>query len=198
MTVENLFTMEELVAQVAAILSDAQSSQPNARIRGLPDARTIRYYTTIGLLDRPALFRGRTALYRQRHLLQIIAIKRLQTNGLSLEEVQTKLLGASERELQKIAQIPSTSEAPQPALTPVRAPLWKLANEDEPSPQEPKRATIPVLLPALLLRDGATLLLSSNKRALSADDLAAIQEAAKPLIKKLQELGLMTNDGDSQ
>ena len=49
-----------------------------ARPPHVPDARTIRYYATLGLIDRPEAFRGRTALYGARHLSQLVAIKRLQ------------------------------------------------------------------------------------------------------------------------
>ena len=43
---------------------------PNDRVRELPDRRTVRYYATLGLLDRPTI-QGRTAFYGRRHLLQL-------------------------------------------------------------------------------------------------------------------------------
>src|SRR5262245_39472227 len=85
---ESLWTIQELGAQVALALSVDYPGPPNSRVRELPDQRTIRYYTTQGLLDRPAEMRGRTALYGRRHLLQLVAIKRLQARGLSLSAIQ--------------------------------------------------------------------------------------------------------------
>ena len=70
----------------------------------MPDLRTIRYYTTLGLLDRPAAMRGRTALYGPRHLLQLVAIKRLQARGLSLAAVQERVVGLSDAALRRLAR----------------------------------------------------------------------------------------------
>jgi hypothetical protein len=48
--------------------------------------------------------RGRTALYGGRHLLQLLAIKRLQSQGKSLTEIQTELTGATDAALRRITQ----------------------------------------------------------------------------------------------
>ena len=81
---ETLWTIDELGERVAEALGGpGYDGVPSGRVRDVPDLRTIRYYTTLGLLDRPAAMRGRTALYGPRHLLQLVAIKRLQARGLS-------------------------------------------------------------------------------------------------------------------
>lgn len=72
------------------------------RVQAAPDARTVRYYQTIGLLDRPVRYDGRTARYGHRHLLQLVAIRTLQSNGLSLSQVQALLTGSTNQELQQI------------------------------------------------------------------------------------------------
>jgi DNA-binding transcriptional MerR regulator len=82
-----LWTLSELVAQVAARIG-ALPAPRNGQVRAVPDDRTVRYYATIGLLDRPAVMRGRTAFYGPRHLAQVVAVKRLQTMGRSLAEIQ--------------------------------------------------------------------------------------------------------------
>src|SRR5947209_4992852 len=89
---QNLWTIDELGSRVALALSEDYDGQASGRVREVPDRRTIRYYTTLGLLDRPTL-RGRTALYCRRHLLQLVSIKRLQAQGLTLAELQARLLG---------------------------------------------------------------------------------------------------------
>src|SRR5437764_13479859 len=99
-----LWTLDELAAQVALALVVDYAAQASGRVREVPDRRTIRYYTTLGLLDRPAQVRGRTALYSTRHLLQLVAIKRLQARGLSLAEVQAQLLGQTNGGLRRRAQ----------------------------------------------------------------------------------------------
>ena len=74
------WTLAELVARGRD--ADRGAAAPkNGQVRAVPDERTIRYYGAIGLLDRPAAMRGRTALYGARHLAQVVAIKRLQGAG---------------------------------------------------------------------------------------------------------------------
>src|SRR5438132_12232539 len=106
----SLWTIDQLGAQVALVLSVDHQGAPNGRVREIPDLRTIRYYTTLGLLDRPAEMRGRTALYGRRHLLQLVAIKRLQTWGKTLAEIQERLLGLTDAALRRMAQLPSYPE----------------------------------------------------------------------------------------
>lgn len=56
-----------------------------ARLTGLPP-RTIRFYIQEGLVDRPEGIR-RGAWYEHRHLEQLLAIRRWQSAGLSLERI---------------------------------------------------------------------------------------------------------------
>src|SRR5580700_7840241 len=90
---EPFWTLDELCDRVERALAVDYAGQASGRVRDVPDRRTIRYYMTLGLIDRPAEMRGRTALYGRRHLLQLVAIKRLQARGLSLSELQQQLLG---------------------------------------------------------------------------------------------------------
>src|SRR5881392_3892754 len=99
-----LWTIDDLGTQAALALSVDYAGAPNGRVREVPDRRTIRYYTTLGLIDRPAEMRGRTALYGLRHLQQLVAIKRLQARGLSLVEIQQRFLGLSQKELTQLAK----------------------------------------------------------------------------------------------
>jgi len=102
------WTLDGLTRRVADALSVDYDGQASGRVRDVPDQRVIRWYTTLGLVDRPAAMRGRTALYGPRHLRQLVAIKRLQARGLSLAAVQAELAGASEADLEQIAQVPLT------------------------------------------------------------------------------------------
>src|ERR1700738_4259168 len=101
-----LWTIDELSTQVALALSVDYAGQANGQVRDVPDRRTIRYYTTLGLLDRPARLRGRTALYGRRHLLQLVAIKRLQARGAALAQLQQQLLGLADAGLARLGRVP--------------------------------------------------------------------------------------------
>ena len=61
-------------------------------LAGLVDLprRTVRYYIQIGLIDRPAGV-GRGAHYGPRHAEQLVAIKKWQAAGLSLERIRELL-----------------------------------------------------------------------------------------------------------
>ncbi|MGH7199711.1 MAG: MerR family transcriptional regulator, partial [Planctomycetaceae bacterium] len=157
-----------MTALAAAALADANyNGQASGRVRDVPDKRTIRYYTTLGLLDRPAEMRGRTAWYGRRHVLQLAAIKRLQAQGLSLLDVQQRLAGTDDQTLTGIAQLPggfwervetdelSTTSAPD--RTTPRPRFWAAAPE---LPQTTE-AAVATIRPALQLRlaPGVTLVL---------------------------------------
>ncbi len=99
MRTQRRYTIAELADASAAALDALGIAARNGQVRDRPDARTIRYYSALGLVDRPADMTGRTALYGDRHLLQVLAVKALQARGASLADVQRTLVGASEPEL---------------------------------------------------------------------------------------------------
>jgi 3-dehydroquinate dehydratase len=85
-------TLPELVEAMPVALASGYGGVRSGRTRDLPDTRTVRWYQTLGMVDRPAAFRGRTALYGRRHLLQLAAIKKLQSSGLPLADIQRALI----------------------------------------------------------------------------------------------------------
>ena len=114
---EPRWTLDELAERVDAALAVDYPGQPSGRVRDVPDPRAIRWYTTIGLIDRPVAHRGRMALYGPRHLLQLVAVKRLQAKGLPLVAIQQELAGATDTELGRVAQVPAPARptgAPAP------------------------------------------------------------------------------------
>jgi DNA-binding transcriptional MerR regulator len=111
---EPRWTLDELAERVDTALAVDYSGPPSGRVRAVPDRRAIRWYTTIGLIDRPVAHRGRTALYGPRHLLQLVAVKRLQARGLPLVAIQQELAGATDSQLARVARLPG-GVAPGPA-----------------------------------------------------------------------------------
>ena len=103
---EPRWTLDELAERVDVALAVDYAGPPSARVRAVPDRRAIRWYTTIGLIDRPVAHRGRTALYGPRHLLQLVAVKRLQASGLPLVAIQQELAGATDTQLARVARLP--------------------------------------------------------------------------------------------
>jgi DNA-binding transcriptional MerR regulator len=207
------WTLDQLAERVGAALSVDYDGQVSGRVREVPDQRAIRYYTTIGLVDRPAAMRGRTALYVRRHLLQLVAVKRLQAEGLSLARIQRELAGATNAQLERVARIPpaedpATAPVVTAAATPRRA-FWKQADHptpaalaaDTPAPGAEARASAAptpgaegpasaleaemagevVAMQGVRLGDGVMLLVEGSRR-LGDGEVAAIREAARPLL----------------
>ncbi|MBT2228891.1 helix-turn-helix domain-containing protein [Nonomuraea sp. NEAU-A123] len=97
------WTIRELAERAADALR-AHAQPLNGRVRDVPGERLIRWYTTIGLVDPPLTRRGRIAQYGRRHLLQLVAIKRLQAAGRSIAEIQIALTGATDTTLEQTAR----------------------------------------------------------------------------------------------
>ena len=202
------WTIDELSAAAASALAEGYEGPPNGRVRDVPDRRTIRYYTTLGLIDRPAEMRGRTAIYGRRHLLQLVAIKKLQARGQTLLEVQRVLAGITDKGLAMVAGTGCSrhgSRGPR-AASPGRAArdFWR----QEPAPhagQGPAsageaedrrngdRPTDPIrsqTFHGVQLVEGAMLLLSSS-RPIDEREYEAIRASAAPLIDTLIRLQLI-------
>lgn len=97
------WTLEELAERSQRYLTDEGDSR---RVQWKPNGRQIRYYSTLGLVDKPDTENGRLVWYGPRHLVQLLAIKRLQLDGLKLAEIQRSLTGASVEELRRLAGLP--------------------------------------------------------------------------------------------
>ncbi len=117
-TETELWTIGELRNRAADALSVGYQASENGQVSAVPDARTIRYYGSLGLVDRPTEMRGRTALYSRRHLLQLVSIKRLQARGLKLADVQVELGGISNTALEELAQVPEIAGPARPQALP--------------------------------------------------------------------------------
>ncbi|MBB6552957.1 helix-turn-helix domain-containing protein [Nonomuraea rubra] len=114
---DTTWTIGELAEHAARALRAGAPSPPNGRVRDVPGERLIRWYTTIGLVDPPLTRRGRVARYGRRHLLQLVAVKRLQAAGRSIAEIQAALTGATDRMLEAAAHLESPPPAHHPDAT---------------------------------------------------------------------------------
>lgn len=175
------WTLGELTARVAAALDGAAyAGAPNGRVRDVPDARAIRWYATIGLVDRPTM-RGRTALYGPRHLAQLVAIKRRQSEGRRIADIQAELSEVPDTVLWEIADLPTHDKPDKPEKSRTR--FWT----EPPAPHTPPPAPPPALLSGVPLSSDVTLLLPVTP---GSDDVAAIMAAAQPLLDLLALRGL--------
>lgn len=199
------WTIAELAERAAGALTAAPSVVRSRRIREAPNERLIRWYATVGLVDPPLSRRGRVALYGRRHLLQLVAVKRRQAEGRSLAEIQAELAGAPDKQLEAIAQVaahPSDGQKADPDpparfwTRPAAEPLAEPSAEPS-APTEPQRepGAWPHGYPAdqplgIRVAPGVILLIEDPAASLGPDDLAAVRQAARPLLSALTRLGL--------
>jgi DNA-binding transcriptional MerR regulator len=103
MTETASLSLEELAREVDRMLREKSlhGAQEDGRVAAAPDPRSVRYYGTLGLVDRPLIVE-RGARYGRRHVLQLVAIKALQAQGMPLAEVQRNLYGRSNSELESL------------------------------------------------------------------------------------------------
>lgn len=187
------WTLSELVDQVAERLA-ALPPPKNGQVRAVPDDRTVRYYGTIGLLDRPVAMRGRTALYGARHLAQVVAIKRLQSSGKSLAEIQELWPSLDDPTLARMSGVTLPATAKRTA----RKEFWKAAPELTPAPAAPRTINAPVEL-RLQLAPNVTLTIAvddTTALALSQADVRALRAAAAPLVTELANRRLTPHAGE--
>lgn len=183
------WTLSELVSEATAAIA-VLPPPANGQIRAVPDERTIRYYGTIGLLDRPLAMRGRTALYGRKHLAQIVAIKRLQTAGRSLAEIQALWPTLDDQHLARMAGVELTGKGRA-----TRKEFWKQA--PAPGVASKRAAPQPVEL-RLELAPNCTLTIAvAGDVALSTADVHALRAAAAPLAAELARRGLAAHNKET-
>src|SRR6476469_9424089 len=79
-----------LAAHVTALVDAAGMRPTNASARAAPSARSVRFYVSAGLIDRPE-GTGTAATYNYRHLLQLLAVKIRQREGQSLDAIKNEV-----------------------------------------------------------------------------------------------------------
>ncbi len=155
------FTLDELLTEVGQLVTSLGliGIQKDNRVSDLPDVRTVRYYTSLGLIDRPQII-GRQGIYGRRHILQLLAIKAMQTLHLPLQEIQSKLYGLADAELEGLTAAIAQQSKFQRDEVQSRPVLWreivvapglKLMVEDGWSPESDTEAVLNMMRAALHL-----------------------------------------------
>ncbi len=211
---DGLFTITELRRHVATVLRRfGYTPSASGRVRAVPDTRTIRYYTTLGLIDRPAEMRGRTALYTSKHVMQLVAIKRLQSSDLALAEIQQRLFGRTEKQLKPLAGLPDDfgledfvhvaesssahekkDEDQKSDVDDVDREFWtELPSSQVSAPEPTSLDPIPVVCQRIMLHPGVEILiaLSSVEGTNASVEDQRIRKSAEPLIRELKRLGVI-------
>jgi len=157
-----------LAAHVTALVDSAGLRPTNASARAAPSARSVRFYVSHGLLDRPE-GAGTAATYGYRHFLQLLAIKIRQREGQTLETIKREMKDVTGDALERrIAQ----SLAPALVANPVSP-----RTEDE----------APVAWRRMPVAEGVELHIRADSPSSNEEALVAMREAVRAALGR-QEL----------
>lgn len=96
------WSLEEFVRITNDLLPQFLPTQRgNTRVREEVTPRLVRHYTTLGMVDEP-LKEGRYAVYIYRHLLQILVVRRLLSEGFGTTAIAQLALKKNNTELENL------------------------------------------------------------------------------------------------
>ena len=180
------WTVDELLERAQELIEEFGETGDSKRVRWEPNQRLVRYYTTLGLVDKPLGRRGQVVHYGPRHLLQLLAVKQMQARGMTLQQIQRQLLGSTDQLLEHEAGLPRQQwrdrlglpvEDDAPVSQPTR--FWERRAVNYDSVETPDTVNVKSLRAMEL--PGVTVLLHDSQ--LDADQVAL---ALQPLLELLR------------
>ncbi len=116
-----IYSISELAQEVNTWCQHHRVEPLHRRVGPEVTVRNIRYYQSLGLVDRPAGPHG--VGFSEKHRLQLIAIRLLQAKGLPLDKIQSLLYGRTEEELAEVERrgLVELEEQPQMAFPPTQS-----------------------------------------------------------------------------
>jgi DNA-binding transcriptional MerR regulator len=112
--------LDELLVAANSLMEAVAPVQPSDRVTETLSERTLRYYISQGLVDRPSGKEGVSALYGYRHLLQLLALKRLQASYLPVKKIREIVPESTNDELRAIVLGGGTTETSSLSATSTR------------------------------------------------------------------------------
>jgi DNA-binding transcriptional MerR regulator len=97
------YTTEELAQAVRDWCDKHRMTPANGQAAEDITERTIRYYRTLGLLDKPV--GSYTKTFSDKHRLQLIAVRVYQAQGIPLRRIRDELYGKSEEDLMEFEKL---------------------------------------------------------------------------------------------
>lgn len=99
----------ELADEAARLVGQFVPRQERGSVTEVPDERMVRYYTSEGLISAPEGRQGAAAVYGYTHLLQLLAIKRLQAEHLPIKKIREMVEGKIASALEQLVEGTNTS-----------------------------------------------------------------------------------------
>src|SRR3954468_19510102 len=86
----------------AQMLAELQLEQQRGTVTSVPDERTIRYYLAEGLIQTPEEKQGTASVFSYLNLLQLLTVKKLQTEHLPIRKIRELVADKGEQELETL------------------------------------------------------------------------------------------------
>ena len=97
--------LPEFTAVAERVVDALNLEQSRGTVTSVPDERTIRYYLAEGLIQPADERQGTASVFGYLHLLQVVAVKKLQTEHLPIRKIRELVSGKGEEELESLIGI---------------------------------------------------------------------------------------------
>jgi DNA-binding transcriptional MerR regulator len=84
------------------VLSELGIEQKRGTVSLVPDERTIRYYLAEGLIQPADEKQGTASVFAYKHLLQLVAVKKLQAEHLPIRKIRELVTDKDEQQLESL------------------------------------------------------------------------------------------------
>lgn len=91
------------------IIAELEWEQQRGTVTSVPDERTIRYYMAEGLVQAPDEKQGTASVFGYLNLLQLLTVKKLQTEHLPIRKIRELVAGKTEPELETLLGVAGPS-----------------------------------------------------------------------------------------
>ena len=127
----------ELASEAAKILAESGLAQERGTVSDVPDERTIRYYLTEGLVSPAEDKQGTASVFGYRHLLQLLAVKKLQAEHLPIRKIRELVESREVRDLERLLGLEGGTTSKNEALSYLEKLLTKPAAASHASAARP-------------------------------------------------------------
>ena len=135
----------QLSDEAARLLGRFVPRQERGSVTEVPDERMVRYYSSGGLISPPESKQGVSAVYGYLHLLQLLVIKRLQAEHLSIRKIRELVEGRTESGLEQLLGIETGEASPADKRNAATEYLESLLQSQSPKTAPPQAAARPNL-----------------------------------------------------
>jgi DNA-binding transcriptional MerR regulator len=97
--------LPEFTAAGERVMNALDLEQSRGTVTSVPDERTIRYYLAEGLIQPADERQGTASVFGYTHLLQLVAIKKLQAEHLPIRKIREVVAGKTEQELENLVGV---------------------------------------------------------------------------------------------